>query len=149
MRQRLWRLVKVQGKRLLTLRGDRRVIARGIAVGIAMNFIPTIGLGLPMVYWVAKWIGGHRVAAVVSTMTIKAFFPVLYILDYIVGEIFLEGHLVYTLDWHVAIRAGASLFLGAAINFLVVFIVCYYYSLWLLRKQQARVSGGSKWGGRL
>jgi len=138
MRRRLWRLVKIQGKRLLSLRGDRRVIARGIAVGIAMNFIPTIGLGVPVVYWFARMVRGHRVAAIVSTMSIKAAFPLLYILNYIVGEIILEGHLVYTLDWHIAIKAGAGFFLGSAVNFVAVYILAYYYSLWLLRKQQAR-----------
>jgi len=144
MRRRLWRLVKIQGKRLLTLRGDRRVIARGIAVGLAMNFIPTIGLGMPVVYWVARIVRGHRVAAIVSTMSIKAIFPLLYILNYIVGEILLEGHLVYTLDWHIAIKAGASCFLGSAINFVVVYILSYYYFLWLLRKQQAKALARSR-----
>ncbi len=144
MRRRLWRLVKIQGKRLLSLRGDRRIIARGIAMGIAMNFIPTIGLGVPVVYWAARLVRGHRVAAVVSTMSIKAIFPLLYILNYIVGEILLEHHLVYTLDWQTAIKAGVSFFLGSAINFVAAYILAYYYFLWLLRRQQARAFARKK-----
>lgn len=136
MPRNYWRLLKVQTKRLLNLRGDRRVIARGIAVGVAMNFVPTVGLGVPVVYWLAGLARGHKMAAVVSTMSIKAIFPILYIFNYIIGEILLERHFVYTLDWHVAAVAGASFFLGSAINTIIAFILTYYWSLYLLTKRQ-------------
>jgi uncharacterized protein len=139
MRRGIWRLVTIRGKRLLSLRGDRRIIARGIAVGVAMNFIPTVGLGVPIVYWVAGLARGHRVASIVSTMSIKAIFPLLYILNYIVGELVLQHEFIYTLNWHLALHAGASFLLGSAINFVASFALTYYCSLWvLIRKQRER-----------
>lgn len=136
MQKRVWRLVRIRGRRLLSLHGDRRLIARGIAVGLAMNFVPTIGLGVPIVYWIAGLIHGHRVASVVSTMSIKAIFPLLYILNYVVGEMVLQHQFVYTLDWHMAISAGASFLLGSAINFTIAFILTYYCSLWVFSRRR-------------
>jgi uncharacterized protein (DUF2062 family) len=124
---------------LLNLRGDPHVLARGIAIGLAINFIPTIGLGLPVVYWAAAMVRGHKVAAVISTMTIKAIFPLLYILNYIVGVLVLEGHLEYTLDWNVAIKAGMVFFLGSAINFLIAFAVSYFASMRMITAYRAKI----------
>lgn len=136
MRKRVWRLVRVHWKRLLALRGDSRVIARGIALGISINFIPTVGLGPPLVYWIAKMIKGHRVSALVSTMGVKAAVPVFYLLNYIVGELFLEQRLVPILSWNGAVDAGASFLLGGVINFTVAFIIIYYLALqWIKRRR--------------
>lgn len=135
MSNRFWRVVRTKVKLLLRLRGDRNVIARGIAIGLAMNFLPTIGLGLPVVYWVAGLGRGHRGAAIISTMIIKPIFPLLYILNYITGELLLERHFVYTLDWHLAVKAGLAFFWGSAVNFTLVLVVGYYLSLWLLNRR--------------
>lgn len=136
MRKRVLRLMKIQWKRLLTLRGDRRAIARGIALGISINFIPTIGLGPPFVYWIARMIKGHRVSALVSTMGVKAAFPLFYFLNYIVGELLMEQRLAPLLSWNGAVDAGASFLLGGAINFVVTFIIIYYVSLqWIEQRR--------------
>lgn len=129
MRKRVWRLVQIHWKRLLTLRGDHRAIARGIALGIAINFIPTIGLGPPFVYWIARLIKGHRLAAMVSTMGVKAAFPLFYVLNYIVGELLLEQKFSPTLSWIGVMDTSTSFLLGSAVNFTITFIVIYYLSL--------------------
>lgn len=125
MVKRMWRLLKVQGKRLLMLRDDPTVIARGIAVGIVMNFIPTMGFGLPLVFGVAGIVKGHKMAAVVSSMSIKPTFPLLYMLNYVVGSFLVEGQLEFTLDWHVAVQAGVIFFVGTIFNVLIGYLVIY------------------------
>lgn len=130
MQKRVWRLMKIQWKRLLMLRGDPRRIARGIALGVAINFIPTVGFGPPLVYWLAGLLQGHRTAALVSTMGIKVAIPLLYFLNYIVGEFLLEQRLNSRLIWHGVLDTGASFFLGMVINFTVTFVITYY---WVLR----------------
>ncbi|WP_378954360.1 DUF2062 domain-containing protein [Pelosinus sp. sgz500959] len=136
MRKRVWRLVQIHWKRLLMLRGDRRAIARGIALGVSINFIPTIGLGPPLVYWIARMINGHRASALVSTMGVKAFVPLLYLLNYIVGELFLKQRLAPILSWNGVMDASSSLFIGGAINFTVAFIIIYYLVLqWIGRRR--------------
>lgn len=136
MRIRVWRLVQIQWKRLLTLRGDRRAIAQGIALGVAINFIPTVGLGPPLVYWIAKMIKGHRVSAIVSTMGLKAVVPLFYLLNYIVGDLLLEQRLAPNLNWNGVVDAGASFLLGGAINFMVMFVITYYLVLWWIGRRR-------------
>jgi len=136
LRKRLWRLMKIQWKQLLLLRGDRHKIARGIALGIAMNFIPTVGLGPPLVYWLAGIIKAHRVAAIVSTVGVKAAIPLLYLLNYIIGELLLEQRLVLDLSWNRIMDVGVSFCLGMAFNFLVAFVITYYLALrWIGRRR--------------
>ena len=136
MRKRVWRLVQIQWKRLLTLRGDRRAIARGVALGVAINFIPTVGFGPPLVYWIVGMIKGHRVSAIVSTMGVKAMVPLFYVLNYIVGELFLEQRLTPSINWNGVVDIGYSFLLGGAINFTVTFIATYYLVLrWVERRR--------------
>ncbi len=136
MRTRVWRLVKIHWKRLLSLRGDRRAIARGIALGVAINFIPTIGLGPPVVYWIARMIKGHKVSAIVSTMGVKAAVPLFYLLNYIVGNLLLEQRLTPNLNWNVAVDASTSFLLGGLINFTVIFFITYYLVLWWIGRRR-------------
>jgi len=140
MLKRLWNYMLLRSRALLSIQGDRRVIARGIAVGIAMNFLPTIGLGLPVVYWAAASIRGHKTAAVISTMSIKCLFPLLYILNYIIGELILERHFVFTLDWHMAVKAGASFVLGSIVNFIISYIASYYFFLKTFKRKQEKTA---------
>jgi uncharacterized protein (DUF2062 family) len=136
LRKRVWRLGKIYWKRLLTLRGDRRAIARGIALGISINFIPTIGLGPPFVYWIAGMIKGHRVSALVSTMGVKAIVPLLYFLNYLVGELFLKQNFAPIMSWNGAMGVSASFLLGGIINFTITFIIIYYLVLqWIERRR--------------
>ena len=142
MRKRIWRLVQIQWKRLLTLRGDRRAIARGIALGVAINFIPTIGFGPPLVYWIVGMIKGHRVSAIVSTMGVKAMVPIFYLLNYIVGELLLEQRIAPNLNWNGVMDMGASFLLGGAFNFAVTFIVTYHLVLyWIGRRRDKSFTG--------
>lgn len=140
MCKRVWRLAQIQWKRLLMLRGDRRAIARGIALGVSINFIPTVGLGPPLVYWIAGMINGHKVSALASTMGIKAMIPLLYLLNYIVGELVLEQRLAPILSWNGVMDAGASLLIGGAINFTVTFIITYYLVLRWIDRRRAKPS---------
>lgn len=127
---RLWRYWRIEVKRLMRLRGNPATIARGIAVGLSLNFIPTIGLGLPVVYYAARLIRGHKLAAMISTMSIKFIFPLLYILNYIMGELLLDGQLCWTWDWQVAVQAGQGFLVGSFVNFVLSFVFAYYFSLW-------------------
>lgn len=104
MQKRLWRIVRIHCKRLILLRGDRRAIARGIALGVAANFIPTVGIGPPLVYWIAGTIKGHKVAAVISTIGVKATIPLLYFMNYVIGELLLERRLTLSLklSWNLS-----------------------------------------------
>lgn len=136
MRKRVWRLMKIHWKRLLTLRGDRRAIARGIALGVSINFIPTIGLGPPIVYWIARVIKGHRVSALVSTFGVKAAVPFLYVWNYIVGEFLLEQRISPNMSWNGVIDMGTSSLLGAAVNFTITFIITYYLALWWIERRR-------------
>jgi len=136
LRKRVWRLVQIQWKRLLSLRGDRRAIARGVALGVAINFIPTVGLGPPFVYWIARMIKGHRVSAIVSTMGVKAVVPLFYLLNYIVGDLLLEQRLAPNLNWNGVVDASASFLLGGVINFTVMFVITYYLVLWWIGRRR-------------
>ncbi|MBP2660184.1 MAG: hypothetical protein H6Q69_3216 [Firmicutes bacterium] len=144
MQKRLWRLMKIQWKRLLMLRGDRRKIARGIALGIAMNFIPTLGIGPPFVYLVARIIKAHRIAAIVSTVGVKVAIPLLYILNYIIGELLLEQKLVLDLSLSRIMDVGVIFFLGMVINFMVTFVIAYYLALWWIGHRRDKSLGRQK-----
>lgn len=139
MQKRLWRIMKIHWKKLLLLRGDHTKIARGIALGVSMNFIPTVGIGPPLVYWLAGMTRAHRVAAIVSTVGVKVSIPILYFLNFIVGELLIKQRINFSFDWNGVMNMGESFLLGMAINFSVTFVVSYYLSLHWIRKRREKL----------
>lgn len=80
-----------QAIRLFRIRARSEKIARGFALGIIINFLPTFGFGVVISGFVARLFGGHSVAGFVGGATLTFAWPILFALNVKLGAFILEG----------------------------------------------------------
>ncbi|MEI8311830.1 MAG: DUF2062 domain-containing protein, partial [Verrucomicrobiota bacterium] len=76
--------------RFLRLRGSNEQAARGFAVGVACNFLPTFGLGAFLSGFLAKLIRGNMVSGFIGGSLFATFWPVIFYLNIRTGGAFLR-----------------------------------------------------------
>lgn len=64
-------------------------IARGAALGVAMDFLPVPVIGIPIAYLVARLAGGNGVAAALTAAFFKWAVPFFYLLNVATGSLVL------------------------------------------------------------
>jgi uncharacterized protein len=117
--------------RLTRIRGATERVARGFAMGLAVNFFPTMGLGVLVSGFVARALGGNVVAGLVGGASLNFFWPVLFVLNLRTGSVFIRPPLVVedlgevTAGTMSALQWGQTFTVGAVLNALLIGLVVY------------------------
>lgn len=128
---RLVRRTTAAALRLFRLRENRERIARGFALGLIVNFLPSFGFGVLISGFFARLLGGNLFAGLVGGASLTFFWPVLFYLNMRVGQLFVlsprviedlddvTDEAVSTLIW------GKSFLVGSLVNCVVVGLFVY------------------------
>jgi len=121
--------------RFFRMRGSNEKAARGFAVGLACNFLPTFGFGALLSGFLAKLVRGNVVAGFIGGSLLAIFWPALFYLNIQVGGHFIRppvmvDHLEDVTPQTVcALVWGKTFAIGAAINGLVIGLAAYFLFL--------------------
>jgi len=85
------RYFRYQAIRLFRIRDRTERIARGFALGLIINFLPTFGFGVLISGLLARVFGGHIVAGFVGGATLTFAWPLLFYFNVRVGSFILMG----------------------------------------------------------
>lgn len=160
------RRLRILGKKLTRvtrLKEPPEKIALGAAIGLFVNFIPTLGVGPFVTYFLARFFKASGVASVTFNLATGFFIPLYYSLNLITGR-FLVGAKITTDE--IGAQIGQSFdssvsnidaivekpwtlllldklqgftldfLLGAVINGLVFGVVVYFVFVFLIRSQR-------------
>ena len=129
------RWVFLHSLRLFRIRGRSEQVARGFALGLAVNFFPTFGFGILISGILARALGGNGVAGFAGGALLTFFWPLLFYLNIRVGGLFhpppvridepddITPRMIDMLVW------GLTFSLGAVINALIVGLGVYFLLL--------------------
>ena len=131
-------------------------IARGCGLGIAINFIPTLGLGFAVAFLCAVIFRSNRASAVGTSLALAPLVPVMYALNLVVGGLILTpvaGHeniVEFIVSQYALILSigslkdkmfgfleffGTTFMLGAGVNAVVFGFALYLFVNHLLKKK--------------
>jgi uncharacterized protein len=139
---RLERCLLYYSMRLFRLKDSAERVARGFALGVILNFIPTFGAGVFLSGLIARLLGGHLVAGFVGGASLAFAWPVLTWLNFYVGA-WLLGRLIqrdmelFTEERLLAEFWRDSFLVGCAVNILVFGLFFYGLLYWLFRVYRA------------
>jgi uncharacterized protein len=131
---KLERFLLYYSVRLFRIRDSSERVARGFAVGFAVNFFPTFGLGVFISGFLARMCGGNLLAGFVGGAILAFFWPFLFYLNMLTGG-WVQGRFPIkhpsevTEDKIDALVWGTTFTTGAVINSLVVAGVMYFLLL--------------------
>lgn len=130
-------------------------IAGGMAVGVAMLFLPIPIFGYPLAYFAAWLMGFNVIAALLTLILFKWAAPFFFALDVIVGSLLLTGKPVplylFTSNLEFASvntwltlgkTMGHPLLVGAIVNTIVVCTLVYFISRRVLQKKITLTQAG-------
>jgi len=134
--RRIKRYLRYEYLLFMRLKGNSIQIARGIAVGASINFIPSMGLGLLLAYFIAGLFKTNRTATLLSNMASKVGVPFFYAANIVLGD-FLLGYedeglralIGQPFRWQSVAQTGESFLLGAVVNTVVVGVLLYFVVL--------------------
>ncbi len=126
-------------------------IALGFAIGSAINFFPTFGFGVVLAGVLASLTRTNIPSSIAGDLLFKSFFPVLFILNIITGDLILgnsKQDLIIRFqsfsfrEAEALIYAGKAFFIGALVNsaFLIasvgiaIFLVVQKHRLRIIRR---------------
>lgn len=143
MKFRRW--LRLKTLRLMRLKGDPDLIAKGIAIGVSVDFLPTFGLGALFAYLFATIWKVNRIAAVITALILKCLIIPFYGANVIVGRLFfgqpsadvrMTDMPFFSLE---SIKLmGNSFILGSCINALVCGVAAFFISRYFIRLRRAR-----------
>lgn len=128
---RLRRYVRYNFIRLFRIKAASEQVARGFALGMIVNFLPTFGAGVLISGFVARSLGGNVVAGVIGGATLTWAWPFLFYLNIRVGAWVLHRGTALTDPHQLSEGAlgrmvwGQSFSVGAFVNCLVIGGVVY------------------------
>ena len=134
--------------KLLRLRGNPKVVAKGLAVGVFAGCFPFFGIQSLIGLFLATIVRGSRVAALAATWISNPLTYVpLYIFNYKIGKLLLgtEDTVLPTLDIEsfTAFKELGSVFAitlltGSFVVGMILAIVTYFYGLAILERLHSR-----------
>jgi uncharacterized protein len=129
------RALRYRAIRLLRMKDSKEKLARGFAIGMVFNFLPTFGFGAFISGFVARLFGGNIVAGFIGGSTLAIFWPILFYLNIRVGSLFLRPAVVVddmgdvTPQTINALVWGQTFALGALLNSMVFGLAAYFIFL--------------------
>ncbi|HBS59909.1 MAG TPA: hypothetical protein DEA44_11645 [Firmicutes bacterium] len=130
--KRRMRYMYIKMKRM---KDNPRRLARGLALGVFLNFLPTFGTGFFIALIVARFVRANVVLACTASLATKWCIPILYAINLKVGQTVLgmPSETLTTLWTKVAeldlsglLSLGKPFILGSVLNSLVVSYLSYF-----------------------
>jgi len=110
MRCNLDRWLRYQYLRIVRQNDTPERIAGGLALGVAIGILPTFGLGIVIVIFIAGWLRLNRVAAVIGTIIMNPWTtPFFWTVSYLAGSVVLGQDLSETLEVISELRSQGDL----------------------------------------
>ncbi len=125
-------------------------VARGAAVGLALDFLPIPLISIPFAYVVARLLGGNGIAAALTAAFFKLAVPFFYVLNMATGTLLIGWRVPVRLepvtvstaspaDWLDKLaQLGYPFLVGAAVNALLAGLLLYILVRKLLLLRQKR-----------
>ncbi len=131
-------------------------VALGCALGIGINFLPTLGIGFILAFFLATLLRVNRASATAVSLLTGPLVPLLYALNFVSGGLIMAeatgresiGEFIYT-QYALILKVGrfqeqlygffellgSTFILGAVINAFLVGFVFYFFVNYLLNKR--------------
>lgn len=107
--------------RLVRLNDSPEKIAGGLALGAALGILPTFGLGVILVLFLAGPFKVNRVSAVIGTLVMNPWTaPFFWALSYLAGSMMLGNHLSDTISVIKSINTSTGLWKNILANRLLL-----------------------------
>lgn len=154
--------------RLFRVRESRERVARGLALGLVVNFLPSFGFGVLISGFFARVLGGNLLAGLVGGASLTFAWPLLFYANIRVGALFVRPPRVLddlgdvTDETVGALVWGQTFAVGSMVNIATVGLLVYVVALTvynpirpiavrslrhaavrLRRRRLARVTGGA------
>ena len=144
----LFERISTYKKNILSLDSPNR-IAKGVALGIAFDFIPIPLISIPLSYLIARLTCCNIVAAVTTVVFFKLAIPFFYALNLLTGNYFL-GDMpgwnavetgIPTIDrfLNILFEHGYPFLAGSLINAALAWLLVYFSLLFLLEKRKKKL----------
>jgi uncharacterized protein len=129
--------------RLFRIRRANEKVARGFALGLVVNFLPTFGFGVFVSGVFARLFGGNVVAGFAGGALLTLFWPFLFYLNMrsgaaLLGDLPISDPSVVTERFIQARVWGKTFLLGAVANSLLVGLAVYLTASVFFRKYRER-----------
>jgi uncharacterized protein (DUF2062 family) len=133
--------------KLLRIKDNAHSIALGFTVGLIINFVPSFGFGPLLSTAGAKILRGNPLAGFIGGISIIWAFPILFYLNYLVGEIIYPVKLTKVGDsldntdeaLEVGLQLGQAFFIGMGINVIVFCLITYPLVFYMVKKYRGSV----------
>ncbi len=136
--RRMERRITAAGLRMLRVRRGRERVARGFALGLVINFIPSFGFGVLISGFVARIFGGHFGAGIIGGASLTFFWPVLFYLNIRMGDFLLglqpevDSIEQTTAESFNTLMTGKAFIVGTAANTVLAGLATYGVMLLIL-----------------
>lgn len=125
-----------RGFKSLTLRVFRvkdasERVARGFALGMVINFVPTFGFGVLVSGFIARLFGGNVIAGIAGGATLTFFWPFLFFLNIRMGGLLIRPDVQVDDVSDIneksmnALMWGKSFILGMSVNIILAGLISY------------------------
>jgi len=112
-------------------------VARGAALGLALDFLPIPIISIPIAYMVARMVGGNGLAGALTATFFKLAVPFFYILNVAMGNLLLGFNLsektVSMAAMHTPqlwleelVQLGTPFIVGAVVNAVLAWLALYF-----------------------
>ena len=90
--RRRWRALRkrfdeVIEQQVVEMKGDPGKVSLGCALGLGINFIPTLGLGFAIAYSLAALTGANRICAIATSLLTGPLVPLKYAFNLLIGGV--------------------------------------------------------------
>lgn len=120
--------------RVKRMKDNPQKLARGLALGVFLNFLPTFGTGFFIAFVAARYLRANVFLACSAALATKWCIPILYALNLKVGQMVLGmpsetlstlWRKIAGLDFHGILSLGKPFLLGSIVNSIVVSYAAY------------------------
>lgn len=135
MYEKLSRWWDAFASRLLLIKDEPHRLAKGVALGVMMNFLPTFGLGTFIAFFSAPLLRANAPAAAMGALAFKWALPFFYLANLAVGSWIFRSpvQLPDPFTIHSLGQLSLAFVLGSVINGAAAFIAVYIIMLRTLR----------------
>lgn len=140
--------VKAYYNKVMDLSDSPKKIARGVALGLAFDFLPIPVISIPLSYLVARLTRCNPVAAVATVVFFKLVVPFFYTLNLVVGNVFLgdmTGPNIASVNTSISVpfldmlaEHGYPFLVGSLVNATLVWLAVYFLLMFLLERRRRR-----------
>jgi uncharacterized protein (DUF2062 family) len=134
--------------KVMSLPDSPKKIARGVALGIAFDFLPVPIISIPLSYLTARLIRCSPLAAVATVVVFKPLVPVFFAFDILVGnilcgsspatEVTISGFSFLNPFLEKVIEQGYPFLVGSLVNATLFSLAVYFILLILLDRRKRR-----------